>query len=168
MLGSYGKKLRYGWIFLYQTFIRILGHVILLVTRGSLIRIEPRLLQLYGRSGILEKVVLIIWEFAKEAVAVLEIPKKDAMILPGHGWRPPDGDMIKINTDGGMSIEARKGGSGGVVGTSSTYLAAWSKPYPGITDPLIAKDFEYLALYEPQKRPHHPHKERSSRCFRAP
>jgi ribonuclease HI len=82
-------------------------------------------------------------KMAKEALAVLEIPKKDAMILPGHGWRPPDGDTIKINTDGGLSIEARKGGVGGVVRSSSTFLAAWSKPYPGITDPLIA---EALAL----------------------
>jgi hypothetical protein len=39
-------------------------------------------------------------KMAKEALVVLEIPKKDAIILPGHGWQPPDGDMIKINTDG--------------------------------------------------------------------
>jgi hypothetical protein len=87
MLGSSRKKLRPGWIFLCQTFIRILGHVILLVTQGSLILIEPRLLQLCGRSRILETAVLVIRGADKEALAVLEILKKDAMVLPSHGWR---------------------------------------------------------------------------------
>jgi hypothetical protein len=79
---------------------------------------------------------------AKEALAFLQIPKKDAVILPGYGCRPPDGNKININIDCGMSMEARKGGAGGVAPlarSSSTFLGAWSKPHPGITDPLIAE-----------------------------
>jgi hypothetical protein len=82
-------------------------------------------------------------KMAKEALAILELPKKDATILPGHGWRPPDVDSVKINTDGGLSLEARTGGAGGVARSHSTLLGAWSKPYPGVRDPLIT---EALAL----------------------
>jgi hypothetical protein len=82
-------------------------------------------------------------KMAKDTLAVLEIPKKDVTILPGHGWRPPDADIVKINTDGGLPLEARQGGSGGVARTHTTFLGAWSKPYPGVTDSLVA---EALAL----------------------
>jgi hypothetical protein len=78
-------------------------------------------------------------KMAKEALAVLELPKKMTAILPGYGWRPPDGDIIKINTDGGLSFEARKGGAGGVARTTSAFLGAWSKPYEGVTDPLTVE-----------------------------
>jgi ribonuclease HI len=84
-------------------------------------------------------------KMAKEALAVLVLPKKHTTTLPGYGWRPPDDDIVKINTDGGLSLEARKGGAGGVARSKSTYLGAWSKPLLGITDPLIA---EALALRE--------------------
>jgi hypothetical protein len=76
---------------------------------------------------------------AKEALAVIEIPSKLTAVLPGHGWRPPEADVVKINTDAGLSFEARKGGAGGVARTASTFLGAWSKPYFGVTDPLIAE-----------------------------
>jgi ribonuclease HI len=82
---------------------------------------------------------------AKEALAVLAIPQKHVLTLPGHGWRPPEEDYVKINTDGGLALEARQGGAGGVARSSSTYLGAWSKPLLGITDPLIA---EAMALRE--------------------
>jgi hypothetical protein len=82
-------------------------------------------------------------KMAKDTLAVLEIPKKDVTILPGHGWRPPDVDIVKINIDGGMSLEARQGGAGGVARTHTTFLGAWSKPYHGVTDSLIT---EALAL----------------------
>jgi ribonuclease HI len=78
-------------------------------------------------------------KMAKESLAVLDIPKRCAATLPGHGWRPPEEDFIKINTDGGLSLVARKGGAGGVARSRSAFLAAWSKPYEGITDPLIAE-----------------------------
>jgi hypothetical protein len=32
---------------------------------------------------------------AEEALAVLELTKKMAAMLPGHGWRPPDIDVVK-------------------------------------------------------------------------
>jgi hypothetical protein len=79
----------------------------------------------------------------KEALAVLEITKRDAVILPCYRWRPPDKNMIKINTDGGLSMKARKGGARGVSRSSAAYLRAWSKPYSGNIDPLIS---EALAL----------------------
>jgi hypothetical protein len=84
-------------------------------------------------------------KMAKDTLAVLEIPKKDVTILPGHGWRPPDADIVKINTDGGLPLVARQGGSGGVARTHTTFLGAWSKPYPGVTDSLVA---EALALWD--------------------
>jgi hypothetical protein len=56
-----------------------------------------------------------------------------------------DDDVVKINIDGGLSLQARKGGAGGVARSQSTYLGAWSKPLLGIIDPLIA---EALALRE--------------------
>ena len=79
----------------------------------------------------------------QEALVVLELPRNHAQILPGHGWRPRDLAWIKINTDGSVAMEARRGGAGGVARTRSSFLAAWCKPYPGITDLLIA---EALAL----------------------
>jgi hypothetical protein len=48
-------------------------------------------------------------KMAKEALAVLVLPKKHTTTLPGYGWRPPDDDVVKINTDGALSLEARKG-----------------------------------------------------------
>ncbi|KAE8783507.1 Alanyl-tRNA synthetase [Hordeum vulgare] len=76
----------------------------------------------------------------REGLAVLELPRDLARILPGHGWHPPDEGWIKINTDGSISMEARRGG---VARTRSSFLAAWCKPYPSIADPLIT---EALAL----------------------
>lgn len=49
---------------------------------------------------------------------------------------------FKINTEG-ISTDARRGGSGGVPRSCSGFMAAWCKPYSGITDPLIS---EALAL----------------------
>jgi hypothetical protein len=69
--------------------------------------------------------------------------------VPFTHWRPSEANVIKINTDGGLAIEARKegwgegGGGGGVARSSSSFVAAWCKPYQGITDRLIA---EVMAL----------------------
>lgn len=79
----------------------------------------------------------------REALASLDLPQDHARILPGHGWRPPDEGWIKINTDGSIAMEARRGGVGGVARSSSALKAAWCKPYTGITDPIVA---EALAL----------------------
>jgi hypothetical protein len=38
-----------------------------------------------------------------------------------------------------MSLEARKGGAGGVTRTTTSFLGEWSKPYEGVTDPLVAE-----------------------------
>jgi ribonuclease HI len=82
-------------------------------------------------------------KMVKEALTILNLPKGDTRLLPGHGWRPPEADTVKINTDGGIAIHTRTGGAGGVARARDVYLGAWSKPYPGITDPLVA---EALAL----------------------
>jgi hypothetical protein len=74
-----------------------------------------------------------------ETLALLDVPSSHASILPGHGWRPPEDDYVKINTDASISLEAFKGGAGGVARSSTGFTGAWSKPYPGITDPMIAK-----------------------------
>lgn len=79
----------------------------------------------------------------RETLALLDLLKEHAHLLPGHGWRPPEEDEIKINTDGSIAMEARRGGVGGVARSHSTFRAAWCKPYQGITDPLIS---EALAL----------------------
>jgi hypothetical protein len=76
---------------------------------------------------------------AKEPLAILEFPKKMAAMLPGHGWQPLDIDVMKINTDGGMSLEAPNGGCSGVSRTNSTFLGAWRKPFLGVTDPLVTE-----------------------------
>jgi hypothetical protein len=60
-------------------------------------------------------------KMAQEALAVLEVPRRYVAILPGHGWRPPEEYMIKINTDGGLSMDARRG-AGGVARSHSAYL----------------------------------------------
>jgi hypothetical protein len=39
---------------------------------------------------------------AKEALAILGVPNKYTTMLPGHGWRPQDEDVVKINIYGGM------------------------------------------------------------------
>jgi hypothetical protein len=59
--------------------------------------------------------------------------------MPGHGWRPPDPGFITINTDAAIKREYGKGGAGGVARSSNSFLGAWCKPYPGVTDPFIAE-----------------------------
>ena len=55
----------------------------------------------------------------RDALAVLELPTKHASILPSHGWRPPDGEVIKVNTDAGISMLEHRAGIGGVARSSS-------------------------------------------------
>lgn len=69
----------------------------------------------------------------RESLALLDLPRDHARILPGHGWRPPDDDWIKINVDGSIAVDARRGGVGGVARSHSSLMAAWCKPYSGIT-----------------------------------
>jgi hypothetical protein len=49
----------------------------------------------------------------REALALLEFPWQQ-VVLPGHGWRPPEAEFIKINTDGSVNTAEGKGGAGGV------------------------------------------------------
>ena len=46
---------------------------------------------------------------------------------------------VTINTYGAINSDAMKGGSGGVARSHLAFLAAWSKPLPGVTDPFIAE-----------------------------
>jgi hypothetical protein len=80
----------------------------------------------------------------RDALALLDIPRQHAAILPGHGWRPPDDDWVKINTDAGISLDARMGGAGGIARSPSGFIGAWSKPYPAVTDPMIVEAMSLL------------------------
>ena len=79
----------------------------------------------------------------REALALLDLPKEHTKVMPGFGWRPPDDGWIKVNTDAGVALDARKCGAGGVARSHVGFVAAWSKPHLGVTDPLVA---ETLAL----------------------
>ena len=81
----------------------------------------------------------------REDLAMLDLPRYHAKILPGYGWRPPDDGWVKVNCDGAINVSSGTGGAGGVARSSSALLAAWSKPLPGVTDPLVA---ESLSLRE--------------------
>ena len=61
--------------------------------------------------------------------------------MPGHGWRPPEAGLVKINTDGALNFPDGRGGAGGVARSPSTFLGAWCKPFIGVSDPLIIEAF---------------------------
>ncbi|KAE8801746.1 Alanyl-tRNA synthetase [Hordeum vulgare] len=84
-------------------------------------------------------------KYTREALALLEIPKAQAVTLPGYGWQPPEGNQVKINTDAAVDILRQQCTAGGVARSRSSLLGAWAKPHAGVTDPLIA---ETLALRE--------------------
>ena len=75
----------------------------------------------------------------REALALLELPRQHTLVMPGHGWRPPEAGLVKINTDGAISFDTTTAGAGGVARSNHRLLGAWCKPYTGITDPLIAE-----------------------------
>lgn len=79
----------------------------------------------------------------REALAVLDLLLEQTRMLPGFGWRPPEHDWVKINIDASVSSSKNKSGVGGLARTTSSFVAAWSKPYSDVSDPLIA---EALAL----------------------
>jgi hypothetical protein len=56
-----------------------------------------------------------------------------------HGWRPPEDGLVKINTYGAINVAEAKGEARGVARSVHRLLGVWSKPLPGITDPLIAE-----------------------------
>lgn len=86
----------------------------------------------------------VMW-IIRETLTILELPREQAAVFPGHGWRPPELGCTKINTDAAINSEACKGGAAGVACSSSGLLGASCKPHDGVTDPLIA---EALALRE--------------------
>ncbi|KAI4979750.1 hypothetical protein ZWY2020_016503 [Hordeum vulgare] len=75
----------------------------------------------------------------RDSLALLDLLREHARILHGYGWHLPDDGWIKINPDGSVAMEARRGGIRGVARSSTAMKAAWCKPYAGITDPLIAE-----------------------------
>jgi hypothetical protein len=81
----------------------------------------------------------IFLKSVRESLVLLDIPVQHAKILPGHGWRPPEVGWVKINTDAGISSEELKGGAGGIARDQSGFIGAWCKPYPGVTNPMIAE-----------------------------
>ena len=75
---------------------------------------------------------------------MIDIPKPTSGVA-GAQWRTPGVGWIKINTDGAINNEARCAGGGGIARSHLSFMGAWSKPFPGVTDPLVA---EALALRE--------------------
>lgn len=63
------------------------------------------------------------------------------MVLAGHGWIPPEQDTIKITTDRALNFAVNRGGGDGVARSVTALLAAWCKPYIGISNPLIAEAY---------------------------
>ncbi|VAH70246.1 unnamed protein product [Triticum turgidum subsp. durum] len=81
----------------------------------------------------------------REAITLVDIPGPHALVMPGHGWwHPRDPDYAKINTHTAIKREDGRGGAGRVARSSSSFLGAWSKLYPGVTDPLIAEPMGHL------------------------
>jgi hypothetical protein len=80
----------------------------------------------------------------RDDLIMLDVPKPPRGVS-GAQWRPPDVGWIKINKDGAINNEARCAGGGGIARSHLSFMGAWSKPFPGVTDPLIA---EALALRE--------------------
>ena len=76
---------------------------------------------------------------------MLELSRTQAKITPSFGWRPPDVGWMKINTDACVAFDDHQCGAGGVARSSSGFVGAWSKPHPGVTNPLVA---EALALHD--------------------
>jgi hypothetical protein len=52
-------------------------------------------------------------KLTREMLSLLDVPRQHAAILLGHGWRPPEPHWVKINTDAGISFDARMGELGG-------------------------------------------------------
>uniref|UniRef100_A0A453JMD1 RNase H type-1 domain-containing protein n=1 Tax=Aegilops tauschii subsp. strangulata TaxID=200361 RepID=A0A453JMD1_AEGTS len=75
----------------------------------------------------------------RETLMLLELPLEHTRIMPGFGWRPPELEYVKINTDASVSMTENRSGVGGLARTSSTFVAAWSKPHLNVTDPLTAE-----------------------------
>ena len=81
----------------------------------------------------------------REALVLLELPRNEATVLPGHGWRPPESGMTKISCDGALNVAEGRGGAGGIARSTSALLGAWCKPFGDISDPLI---MEALSMRE--------------------
>lgn len=82
---------------------------------------------------------------ARDDLLLLELPSVGRSTSNGHCWCPPDPGWVKINIDRAVDLQTLKGGKGGVAHCHLSFLGAWSKPLPGVTDPSIA---EVLALRE--------------------
>ena len=41
----------------------------------------------------------------KDSISLLQLPRKETLVLPGYGWRPPEEGSVKINTDGALQID---------------------------------------------------------------
>ncbi|XP_073363418.1 uncharacterized protein [Aegilops tauschii subsp. strangulata] len=89
--------------------------------------------------------LLVSMKKTREALAILELPRVQARTLPGFGWHPPNEGCIKINTDAGISMEARLANVGGIACSSSAFIRSWCKPVHGVTDTLVV---EAMALRE--------------------
>ena len=76
---------------------------------------------------------------AGDDLILLELPKTHHVGRVNQCWRPPDPDWVKMNTDEAIDTQAQVGGAGGMARSHLSFMGAWSKPLPGVTDPFIAE-----------------------------
>ena len=60
----------------------------------------------------------------KDDLAILEVPLEHTRFVPGFGWKPPEYDWVKINTNAGIAGEVHKGGAGGIARSPTKFIAA--------------------------------------------
>ena len=63
----------------------------------------------------------------RETLDILELPREQAVVLPRHGWRPPEQSWIKINTNAAIDSDLRKGGAGdvGLLDPGAKHIVEW-------------------------------------------
>lgn len=76
---------------------------------------------------------------ARDDLTLLELPKPHHVGQSGQCWRPPDPGLVNINTDGAIDTQAQVGGAGGMVRSHLSFMGAWCKPLPGVTNPFITE-----------------------------
>lgn len=82
-------------------------------------------------------------KLTKKVLVILELPRTMALtmalVLPGHGWSPPELGFSKNNTDKAINFDENCSGAGGVARSCTSLLGAWCKPHMSISDPMIDK-----------------------------
>lgn len=127
---DFGRKRASFWISNFRGFTHQLGPLIFYVNQGSQREKDQQSSLWCGPFGLpaidghkLDPANSV--RLTREALALLDIPLQHAIVLPGHGWRPPEPAQIKINTDAAVAYDEGKSGAGGVARSPTALLGAW-------------------------------------------